>query len=62
LKLADCHSRDALQLTPRSAIGSAGSINRSKIQLPTETLLDCLRVFAHGLVGESNEDRNSYNQ
>ncbi len=27
--------------------------------LSTETLLDCFRVFAHGLVGEADEDRDS---
>src|SRR5580692_6436200 len=30
--------------------------------LSTETLLDCLRVFKHGLVGEANKDRNSDDQ
>jgi hypothetical protein len=27
--------------------------------LSTETLLDWFRVFAHGLVGEADEDRDS---
>ena len=35
---------------------------RSCFPLSTETLLDCFRVFVHGLVGEADEDRNSDNQ
>jgi hypothetical protein len=31
-------------------------LNRS---LSTETLFDCFRVFAHGFVGEADEDRKS---
>ncbi len=41
---------------------TSGSYPERNVRLSTETLQDCVRVFAHRLVGKADEDRNGDDQ